>query len=158
MKSNIPEHVSEKILKKVEAELKPKLSLLLTKAFIIHLMTAALTLSICSQLGVKLFKFDLNLMHSFMFLGMPVCNFLCGLFFTATSVIVASFVLTRDEIRALVYHKVALLAVLLLGSIGFFEIMNPNLFLEFSFLWLFGAVLGILGTLEISKRLVLTQN
>ena len=151
--NKIPNHLNEKILADIHGKLKPKLSSLLAKVFFIHIMTAVVTLSLCPQFGFKLFKLPVNLMHSFMAFGMPVCNFLCGLFFTATSIIVASFILNRDELRVIRFQKSLLSATLLLSSIGFFSIMNPNLFLEFSFLWLLGAVVGIVLTLKISFSL-----
>ncbi len=155
--SNIPSSLNEKILANVHGKLHPKLHFLIGKVFLIHLVTAVVTLAVCPQFGFKAFKLPINLMHSFMVFGLPICNFLCGLFFTATSMLVASFVLGRDEMRALKYHKTLAGAVLLLSSIGFFSIMNPNLFVEFSLLWLLGAVIGIVFTVEVSARL-LTRN
>lgn len=146
--------VDEKILKTVHDRLHPKTGLLIGKVFLTHMITAVLTLSVCPQFGFKMFKLPINLMHTFMVFGLPICNFLCGLFFTATSMAVASLVLNRDEVRALRYRKALAASVLLLGSIGFFGIMNPNLFIEFSLLWLLGAVMGIVGTLEISSRVL----
>lgn len=148
------ENIHEKILKTVHQELHPKLSHLIGKLFFIHFLTAVVTLSVCPQFGFKAFKLPINLMHSFMFFGLPICNFLCGLFFTTTSMLVASLVLKRDEVRALKYQKMLASGALLLSSIGFFSIMNPNLFIEFSLMWLAGAVLGIVSTLEISSRVL----
>ena len=146
--------VDEKILKTVHERLHPKASHLIGKVFLTHMITAIVTLSVCPQFGFKMFKLPINLMHTFMVFGLPICNFLCGLFFTATSMAVASVVLNRDEVRALRYRKTLAVSVLLLGSIGFFGIMNPNLFIEFSLLWLLGAVIGIVGTLEVSSRVL----
>jgi hypothetical protein len=146
--NKIPEHVSSKILATVHERLHPNLINLTGKLFLVHLLTAVITLSVCPQFGFKIFKLPINLMNHFMVYGMPVCNFLCGLFFTTTSMIVASFVLRRDEVRALRYKRLLVNLALLLSSIGFFGIMNPNLFLEFSLLWLLGAVMGITLTLE----------
>lgn len=151
--NKIPNQVSEKILADVHRKLNPSLSALIAKVFCIHLVTAIVTLSVCPQFGIKLFKLPVNLMHSFMVFGLPICNFLCGVFFTATSIMIAGFVLNRDELRVMKFQKTLLSAVLLLSSIGFFGIMNPNLFLEFSFMWLLGAILGIIFTLKISFSL-----
>ncbi len=152
--NEIPKSITEKIHADIHERLKPNLGLLITKLFATHAVTAVITLAVCPQFGFKIFKLPVNLMNSFMFMGMPACYFLCGLFFTATSVTVASFILGRDEIRALKFHKALSAAALILGSIGFFSIMNPNLFLEFSLLWLLGAVIGVVGTLEVSSRVL----
>lgn len=150
----IPPSLNEKILKDVHEKLHPNLSYLIGKLFFVHLITAVATLSVCPQFGFKIFKLPINLMHTFMVFGMPVCNFLCGLFFTATSMLVASLLLKRDEVRALKYQKTLASSFLILSSIGFFGIMNPNLFIEFSLLWLLGAVVGVVLTLEVSSRMV----
>lgn len=156
--NKIPNQLSDKILTNVHEKLNPNLSGLIAKVFCIHLITAVVTLSVCPQFGFKLFKLPVNLMHSFMAFGLPICNFLCGVFFTATSILVASMILNRDELRVIKFQKTLLSATLLLSSIGFFSIMNPNLFLEFSFLWLFGAILGIILTLKLSFALRMQPN
>jgi hypothetical protein len=147
--NKIPTALSDKILNDIHEKLHPKISHLIAKVFVIHFMTAAITLSVCPQFGFKLFKLPVNLMNTFMVFGMPVCNFLCGLFFTATSIGVASLVLKRDEVRSLKFQKTLLSLALILSSIGFFWIMNPQMFLEFSVLWLIGALVGVMGTLEV---------
>lgn len=152
--NQIPKSLTEKIQSDINARLKPNLSLLITKLFATHAVTAVLTLSVCPQFGFKIFKLPVNLMNSFMFMGMPACYFLCGLFFTATSILVASLILTRDELRALKFQKTLSASAIILGSIGFFSIMSPNLFVEFSLLWLLGAVIGVVGTLEVSSRVM----
>lgn len=155
--NNISNDVKENIFKHVESKIKPKLSHLLGKIFFIHALTAVVTLTVCPQFGIKFLKLPVNLMHSFMFLGLPICNFICGIFFTASSFIVMSFILSRDEIRFIKHHNIAATMTVILTSIGFFEIMNPNLFLEFSFLWLIGAILGSMLTLEMTSRLALKR-
>jgi hypothetical protein len=152
--NKIPNHITEQILGTVRAKLHPKLSHLILKLFSVHLLTAVITLSVCPQFGFKIFKLPVNLMNEFMVFGMPACYFLCGLFFTATSTAMAAIVLQRDEIRALKFHKNLAAAALILSSIGFFGIMNPNFFLEFSMLWLIGAITGVVMTLEVSGRIL----
>ncbi len=152
--NEVPEKLNSQILSMVHGKLKPRLSSLLSKVFLIHSLTAVITLSLCPQFGFKLFRFDINLMHSFMGFGIPICNLLCGLFFTTTSAVVSVLVLNRDEIRAIRYQNLLFTSFILLSSIGFFAIMNPNLFLEFSFMWLLGALVGLFSTFEISSRML----
>lgn len=153
--NNIPSTLSEKIKATIHEEIHPKMSYLIAKLFAIHIATAVITLSVCPQFGIRAFKFSFNLMHSFMIFGLPVCNFLCGLFFTATSMAIASVMLKRDEVRALKYKKSLTSASLILSSVGFFSIMNPTLFLEFSLMWLLGAIFGVVVTLETTNRFLL---
>ncbi len=155
--NQVPEKLNEQILSMVHDKLKPKLSTLLSKVFFIHALTAVITLSLCPQFGFKLFRLDINLMHSFMGFGMPICNLLCGLFFTTTSALATVLILNRDEIRAIRFQNILFSSFILLSSIGFFLIMNPDLFLEFSLMWLLGAVLGLISTFEISNRVLAYQ-
>lgn len=153
--SKIPAELSDKIKKNIEEKLLPKKSYLLGKILLLHLITTLVTLSICPQFGFQVFKSDYNLMNLFMVWGKPFCDFACGVFFTATSMTSAHFLMSRDEIRALRFQKTLLVAFLLLISLGFFFIMSPDLFLQFTLLWLVGAILGIVFSLEISSRLLL---
>lgn len=152
--NKIPAQLNDKILGKVKAELQPNMLQLLLKVFIIHLTTAVFTLSVCPQFGFKTFNLDVNLMHSFMFFGVPFCYLLCGAFFTTSSILTASLILKRDEVRALRYQKTYSTLLLILSSVSFFLIMQPDLFLEFSLMWLIGAVAGAATSLEISGRIL----
>lgn len=152
--NTIPTLLSDKIKNTIHEKLHPKISTLIGKIFVIHLSTAVLTLSVCPQFGFKIFQLPINLMHTFMIFGISACNFLCGLFFTATSMTMVAFILNRDELRALRYQKTLSTASLILSSIGFFFIMNPNMFLDFSLLWLLGAILGVVLTLEMSSKVL----
>ncbi len=153
----IPSALNDQILGKIKNELQPNMLHLLLKVFLIHAVTAVFTLAVCPQFGFKTFNFDINLMHSFMFFGMPFCYLLCGVFFTASSILSAGLILKRDEFRALRYQKIASSLLLILSSVSFFIIMKPELFVEFSIMWLIGAAIGTATTLEISGR-VLARN
>ncbi len=150
--TKISSSTNNKILEKIKNDLHPNMFHLLLKVFIIHLVTAVFTLSVCSQFGFKTFNFNIDLMHSFMFLGMPFCHLLCGVFFTGSSILSVSLILKRDHVRALRYQKVASTLLLILSSVSFFVIMKPELFVEFSIMWLIGAAIGTASSLEISGR------
>jgi hypothetical protein len=152
--TKIPNELKQNIMDHVRGKLHPNLPHLMLKFFIIHIIAGIFTLALCPQFGFTTFKLPFNLMNTFMIFGMAVCNFLCGIFFTATSVILSAFVLERDELRALKHKKTLATLTLLLSSIGFFSIMNPNVFLELSLLWLLGAAMGVIFTLEIGGRLM----
>ena len=49
-----------------------------------------------------------------------------------------------------------LFMIFVLASIGFFVIMNPQLFFELSILWIIGAVSGAFITLEVGTKMQLT--
>lgn len=155
--NKIPQDLTNTILGKVKNELQPNMTHLLLKFLIIHFSTAVVTLSICSQFGISTFKTNINLMHSFMFLGNNLCYLLCGIFFTTNSVLAASFILKRDEMRALRFNKILSTALILFTSTGFFLIMKPELFLKYSIFWTIGSILGSALTLETLGR-VLAKN
>lgn len=155
MNNEIPSYLSEKILNDIKNRLSPNLKTLLAKLFIVHLLTAIITLSICPQLGFQIFKSPINLMNIFMTFGTHFCDFACGTFFTATSIFIALFIFSRDELRVLKNHRTLTVLTLVLGSIGFFVIMNPQLFFELSLLWILGTILGASITLEIGAKLQL---
>lgn len=150
--NKIPNQLNEKILTEVKIRLNPDIKILLLKLFSIHVVTALVTLSICPQFGFAVFKSSFNLMDTFMKLGPHFCDFLCGAFFTTTSMISALIVLSRDELRVLRHKKLLANLTLILSSIGFLIMFNPELFVEFSFLWLLGSVGGIVLSLEFGTR------
>lgn len=150
--------IDEKILNNIKERLNPDLKVILLKIFIIHLLTAIVTLSICPQYGIQFFKTSFNLMPIFMKLGNHFCDFVCGTFFTATSFFTALFIISRDELRVLRFHKNLTIGLIILSSIGFFLIMAPPLFFEFSLLWILGAVIGSYLTVELGVKFQLSQS
>lgn len=155
MKNSIPATVEAKILADIKKRLNPDLKIIFLKLFAIHLLTAIVTLSICPQLGFQTFDSPINLMYTFMKLGHHFCDFACGIFFTATSIFTAIILISRDELRVLRHHRILAVSSIVLVSLGFFLIMNPELFLKLSFLWIIGATLGASLTLEIGTKLQL---
>lgn len=157
MNEQIPATLNEKILKDIKGRLNPDLKMIFLKLFAVHLITALITLAICPQFGFQTFKSHINLMELFMKLGNHFCDFACGVFFTATSIFIALFIISRDELRVLRHHRLTTVLLLVLVSIGFFVIMNPQLFFELSLLWISGASFGTLFTLEIGTKWQLTN-
>ena len=155
MNAKIPSSINEKILKNIKERLNPDLKMIFLKLFMVHIFTAILTLSICPQFGFQIFRSHLNLMDLFMKLGNHFCDFACGTFFTATSIFIALFVISRDELRVLRHHRNITVLSIVLASIGFFVIMNPQLFFELSLLWITGAIFGATTILEIGTEIQL---
>lgn len=158
MNDRIPASLNEKILNDIKTRLNPDLKIIFLKLFIVHLITAIITLTICPQFGFQLFRSQINLMNVFMKLGNHFCDFACGTFFTATSIFVATFIISRDEIRVLKFHRIMTVLSIVLTSIGFFVIMNPQLFFELSILWILGAMSGAFVTLEIGASIQLRKS
>lgn len=155
MNESIPKSLETKILSDIKKRLNPDLKMIFLKLFAIHLLTAIITLSICPQFGFQTFQSPINLMYTFMEWGNHFCDFACGVFFTATSIFMALFLISRDELRVLRHHRFVAVSSIVLVSLGFFLIMNPELFFRLSLLWIIGATLGASLTLEIGTKLQL---
>lgn len=151
---SISKQTNNKILDTIKAKLMPDLKKILVKVFAIHMASALLTLTICPQMGFRLIQSKLNLMDAFMKIGGPhFCNFACGVFFTSCSVSFIYVFLSRDEFRFLRYHPAAMVSTMILTSLGFLLMLNPNTFVQFTFVWLIGAIVGVISTMEMGFRL-----
>lgn len=150
--NQIPNQLNQKILSEIKSRLNPDLKILFLKLFIIHLSTAVATLSICPQFGVAIFRTNLNLMDVFMKISPHFCDFACGAFFTMASITSALVILSRDELRMLRHKQLLAALVMTLSSIGFLIMLNPQLFVQFTFLWLIGCLGGTFLGLGIGTR------
>lgn len=151
----ISKETNNKILETVKAQLMPDLKNVLLKVFVIHIISALATLTVCPQLGYSLIETKVNLMDLFMKIGGPgFCDFACGIFFTSTSVSFIYIFLTRDEFRFLRFHPILMVSTMILTSLGFLLMLNPDLFVQFTFVWLIGTVAGVVGTMEIGFRIL----
>lgn len=151
--NEISKKIEEQILNKVQADLKPNLAPLMLKIFGIHLIAGMFNLGVCPQLGVKLFNTNVSLMPLFMRITPTYCDALCGAFFTSISFLLMSILLSHDEIRYIKFNKLVVISIVLLTSIGFFWIMNPDIFFNFSFIWATGALLGAIFSIEAGNYL-----
>lgn len=150
--NQIPDHLNQKILNEIKSRLIPDLKILFLKLFIIHLSTAVITLSICPQFGFAIFRTNINLMDVFMKISPQFCDFACGAFFTMASIMSALVILSRDELRMLKSKQLYSVLTLVLSSVGFLIMLNPQLFVEFTFLWLLGAIGGSWLSLDLGTR------
>lgn len=150
-----PENISKNILQEVHSRLNPPYHIILLKLFSVHLAVGAITLGLCPQLGLSTFKSSFNLMNYFMYFGSFYCDIFCGLFFTFASMLVTFFVLSHNEKRVIRAKRILSSLSLILFSIGFFIIFNPNLFVQLSILWIFGAFMGAMISLELGQFLLI---
>ena len=150
--NQIPNHLNQKILNDIKSRLNPDLKVLFSKLLIIHLTTALVTMSICPQFGIAFFRSNLNLMDVFMKISPQFCDLACGIFFTTMSILSALLVLSRDELRALRHRKILTSLLITLSSIGLLIMLSPQLFIEFTLLWIIGSLAGSLISLELGTR------
>jgi hypothetical protein len=149
----ISNETNKKIFTEIKNRLMPDLKKVIAKVLGIHILSALLTLTVCPQMGFSLIENKINLMDFFMKLGPHFCDFACGTFFTSVSVGFIYLVLSKDEFRFLRYHPWLMVSTMILTSMGFLLMLNPHLFVQFTFLWLTGAIIGVLGSMEIGFRL-----
>jgi hypothetical protein len=152
-KIEIPKELTTKILREIKSRILLDVKPILLKLFVIHLIVAIGTLSICPQMGFSTFKTNINLMYWFMHFGKVICDLACGALFSGTSVIMACLLLSRDELRVLRSNKILASLSLALMSAGGLLIFSPLFFLEFSILWLVGVIIGSFVSLEIGNLL-----
>lgn len=150
--NQIPNQINQKILNEIKSRLNPDLKILFLKLFVIHLTTAVVTLSICPQFGFAFFRTNLNMMDLFMKISPQFCDLACGAFFTTASVVSALVILSRDELRVLRHKQILTTLMITLSSIGLLIMFNPQLFVQFTLLWLIGCLGGTLLSLEIGTR------
>ena len=143
----IPESLSESILSRVEAELRPSAFQVFTKTAAIHAIVGALTLLACPQFGLSYFG-NHGLMHYLMQYGMNVCMLGCGAFFTMFSLLAASQLLRPEEVRAFKGNALLQLASLVTLSIGAFLFAGGTIVLTLALVWSLGAILGGAISLE----------
>ena len=147
------EKLNQKILADIKTKLHPSFQRIILKLFAIHLVVGLVTLSLCPQMGVSTFHTEINLMDYFMYFGTTVCSLLCGMFFLSCSMLLGYFILSTDEDRLIKSKKYATTSILILYSIGFLIIFSPNIFVEFSLIWLIGAFIGSLASIELGSIL-----
>lgn len=144
-----PQWLSERILAFVHAALNPSPWAVFSKLALIQVFTGALVLSICPPFGINLGILGHGMMHLFMRFGEEVCAVACGALLTISSALVASIVLRPAELRVIRRNELLQFLTLSLVSLGGLICMGASVILGFGLLWLLGATMGGLVTLEI---------
>ena len=149
----VPSPVSRSVLESVRASLHPGAWSVFAKLSLIHFFTAAATLSVCPQFGVRILGEGLGLMRHFMIFGAYGCMVACGSFFLGTSLLVAALVLRAEELRVLRSHRLLQLAALASLSLGALIMLDAEILLGFAAAWLAGTVMAGAAVVEIGWRL-----
>lgn len=124
------------------------------KVFSIHVVVGFLSLGICHQFGLNPFRTEYSLMNFFMkFGGHSFCMVLCGVLFMTTSLWLANFFLTLEELEAIRRYQWLQLGVISLGSLAAFYFFGAEMVAAFVGLWIVGAFVGGFLAIETSYRL-----
>ena len=148
----IPQKLTETVLTKLYKELNPSFLHVFKKISFIHLIVGFFTLLFCPQFNISVTS-QLGLIPYLMKFGHEVCTFGCGAIFVGVSILVSSFYLKPEEVR--VVKKYVLLQLLILSSIslGFFVAAGAEIVLSLGLIWLAGATVGGILSLDLGWAL-----
>ena len=153
-KEEVPQKLAENTFLKIQNFLRPSAVKVFLKLLSVHIVTGALSLSICHQFGMNPFNTKQSLADWFMKVGgHHFCMLGCGVLFVGLSVLAAGYFLSVEEVRAL--KRTEFLQNLSLGliSIGFFAAFGAEMALSIAGLWLLGALVGGVAATGISLKL-----
>jgi hypothetical protein len=135
--------VPEGLLKSLQGRLFPNPWKVFGKVAGIHAVVGFLSLGICNQFGLNPFQTQSSLSDFFMkAAGHQFCMFACGVFFVATTYIMANAFLTLEELETLRKKEGLQTGVLALASIAGFYFLGAELVGAFVALWMIGAFVG----------------
>lgn len=150
---NPPQRIRDHIFSVVHRDLNPNPWQIFAKLSLIHFFVGVVTLSLCPQFGVRVFGDGMGLMRFFTSLGTYGCMAACGAFFVGTSLLVAAFMLNRDELRALKKYRLLQVSAITLLSMGAFIMADAEILFWFGLAWVFGSMIGGLAMLELGSIL-----
>ncbi len=138
----VPRMVSDQILARITAEMRPSVLKVFAKLLGIHGVVGTLSLAICNQFGLSPFPTHFSLSDYFMRWGHSVCMFCCGVLFIGLTVLLSQFVLSVEEFK--VFSKNSFLQVFTLSvfSLVSFLAFGAEMTLGIALFWLVGALLG----------------
>lgn len=124
------------------------------KVTAIHTVVGFLSLAICNQFGLNPFQTEQSLTDWFMRIaGHNFCMLLCGLFFMATTYLLANLFLNLEELEAIKRYEWLQTGIIGIVSLAAFYFFGAELVGTFALLWIIGALLGGLVSIEGSYRL-----
>lgn len=144
-----PALASKDILSRINGDLNPSFQKVFMKVLGIHSVTSLLSLSLCSQFGIRAFSF-FDLMHTFMKMtGPTICLALCGALYLGLSSLMISLFLSPEEVRKLRLQKGLQIAILSGASLGVFLCFDAEMLFLPMILWFMGSLIGGVATLEL---------
>ena len=152
--SHVPGHVKQRTLSAVQGLLNPKSEIIFFKILGIYLVIGFLSLSVCHQFGINPFQTEWSLDRWLMsFGGHQICMLICGILFVGSSLLVAGYFLTLEEVRVLKRHQLLHILTLGLISIGLFAAFGAELILSIGIIWLVGGIIGGVAAITTLWRL-----
>lgn len=145
--------VPPNLFSKIKSRLFPNPWKVFGKVAGIHAIVGSFSLAICNQFGLNPFNTPYSLSDLFMKTGgHSFCMVLCGVIFVSLTYILANLFLTLEELESIRRHEWLQLGVLSLASIVAFYFLGAELVGTFVGLWLVGAIIGGILSIEGSYR------
>ena len=120
-----------------------------SKLLSIHGVVGFLSLGICHQFGLNPFQTEYSLMDWFMKVGgHSFCMVFCGVLFMMTSLLLANFFLSLEELESIKRHQWLQTGVIGLTSLAAFYFFGAELVAAFAGLWILGAFIGAFAAIE----------
>lgn len=149
-KVEVPPH----LFNKIKARLFPNPWKVFSKISVIHGVVGFLSLGICNQFGLNPFKTAYSLSDLFMkTAGHNFCMLACGILFISTTYLFSNIFLTLEELESIRKYEWLQLGVLSMASLASFYFFGAELVGTFVGLWLLGAVIGGILSIEISFKI-----
>ena len=146
-----PENIDQNIVQHIREEMDPSHKKILAKLFLVHLFVGTITLLFCPQFDFSLtgrYEVFHFFHHTFGYYG---CLAICGALFIGSGALFASAILTWDELnsvrKSFFLHIMAITALF----IGFFVVLDAEVYFEASLAWSLGAYLGGCLSFHISQ-------
>ena len=137
-----PLEVSSTLREFVRQDLNPSVWNVFMKVLGVHAGVSLLSLSICSQFGIRTFS-QIDLMENMMrVVGHTYCMAFCGALYLGLSAIVLSALLKPQEIKLIRQHTILQMTVLTGISMGVFLCAGASVLVLPGILWLIGSVIG----------------
>lgn len=138
---------------KLKNRLFPNPWLVFGKVALVHVIFGVLSLSVCNQFGLNPFGTNFSLSNWFMKIGgHPFCMSLCGVLFMGSTYVFSNLFLTLEELESVKRHKWLQSGVFALVSLAAFYFFGAQLAATVTILWLLGALIGGVLSVEFSYR------
>lgn len=141
------------LFQKIKRHIFPNPWIVFAKILGIHVAVGGLSLIICNQFGLNPFETNQTLTRWFMKMGgHHFCMVGCGLFFMATTYLLANFFVTLEELEAVRRYEWLQMSLVLMLSLATFYFFGAELIATFVALWIVGAIVGGFLSIETSYR------
>lgn len=136
----VAKQIEDKVFAHVMRDLRPAFSASFARLVGVHLLSSAITLSVCPQFGLRLIGEGHGLMRYFMPLGQFGCFLLCGAFYLMVTVFLGKMILAHADWRMIREHYALSMLGLSVGSLLSFSLIQGQFFLGLSLMWMVGAL------------------